>query len=62
MQKDKRTQKQKQADVRKGWKNHLKEKARKKKKNIKKEQKILKKAAEERKFREHMLRLMGHEV
>jgi hypothetical protein len=62
MQKDKRTQKQRQADVKRGWKNHLREKSRKKNKNIKKEEKILKKAAEEKKFREHMLRLMGHEV
>jgi len=62
MQKDKRTEKQKQADVKRGWKNHLKNKQRKKEKNLKKEEKLLKKASEEKKFRDHMLRLMGHEV
>lgn len=62
MQKDKRTEKQKQADAKRGWKNHLRNKERKKNKNVKKEEKLLKKAVEEKKFREHMLRLMGHAV
>lgn len=59
MQKDKRTQKQKDAENKRGWKNHLKEKRRKKDKNSKRENKLLQKAAEERRFREHILRLMG---
>lgn len=62
MQKDKRTQEQKQSDNKKGWNNHLKEKNRKVNKSVKREQKLLQKAAEEKKFKQHMLRLMGHSV
>ena len=62
MQKDKRNAQQKAADVKRGWKKHLREKAVKKKKGLKKEVNMLKKAAEEIRFKEHMLRLMGHEV
>jgi hypothetical protein len=62
MKKDTRTQKQRNSEANRKFKNHVKESKRKKSKILKKLRQIELKKEQEQKFLRHMMRLQGYQV